>query len=94
MGLEREANALAWKIYERLAGIGCEIGNASVSYIEAEIEEFVSDIIERAARVAEQPITGNGHSPETRAKSEHALVIARSIRELKGPQPKRTRRLR
>lgn len=50
--------------------------------------------LERAARVAERPIRGNGHSPEAYVKSEYAVETARMIRDLKGPQYLPPRRLK
>lgn len=49
---------------------------------------------DEGARIAERPIRGNGHSPETYAKSEYALETARMIRDLKGPQYLPPRRLK
>lgn len=50
--------------------------------------------LEKAARVAERPIRGNGHSPETYLLSGYAVETARMIRDLKGPQYLPPRRLK
>jgi hypothetical protein len=91
---DEDTTTTAWKIYEALLAAGCGIGNASVPIIRKVLREFRDELLERAARVAESPITGNGHSLETRAKSEHAVSIARAIRDMKGPKVLRTRRLK
>lgn len=57
---------------------------------------LAAEVYEECARIAEAPILGNGHSVETRAKSELAVAIGRKIRNLKREltgEPKRVRRL-
>lgn len=54
----------------------------------------VDDAYERAARIVEQPYQCVAHSFEDRVRSRVVNQLAREIRALKTPQPKRERRLK
>ena len=40
---KEDINELAWIIYGKLKLAGCEIGNASVSIIAKEVEQYIED---------------------------------------------------